>query len=103
VAGRIASSDLFTVPLIVDFDERSGTLLYDATFASKNPDWTYTPSPSAESRKPAIPARVSAGTIGVRLTQDVLEALLARAEKEGSDIDRLVNTLLRSQLIADDE
>jgi len=32
-----------------------------------------------------------------------LEALVARAEKEGSHIDRLVNTRLRGRLIADDE
>jgi NADH:ubiquinone oxidoreductase subunit F (NADH-binding) len=103
LAAPSASSDPFTVPLIVDFDEASGTFLYDTTFVSKNPDWTYTPPPPAERRKRAMPARVPTGTIGVRLAQDVLEALLARAETEGTDLDRLVNTLLRNQLIPDDE
>jgi hypothetical protein len=50
-----------------------------------------------------VVGRVPTGTIGVRLAQDVLEALLARAETEGTDLDRLVNPLWRNQLIPDDE
>jgi NADH:ubiquinone oxidoreductase subunit F (NADH-binding) len=95
-------SEVFTVPLLIDFDETSGTFSYNTVFTYKTPDWTYPALPLPEGRKSAAPAQVPVGALSVRLAPDVAEMLRARAEQEGIDLDRLVNALLRNQLAPED-
>jgi NADH:ubiquinone oxidoreductase subunit F (NADH-binding) len=87
----------WSLPKMVDFDEKTRTFHYDPRQRWKQEDWTYLePSPEAARRR--VPAAPPAGSISVRIAPDLAEALHARAEQSDLDIDRQVDAALREWL-----
>jgi NADH-quinone oxidoreductase subunit F len=100
IAHPTRESERIPIPLIEDYDPVARTFLYDASIERKQPDWTYEPPVPAKAR-PTKPSRTPSGAAGVRLTGEVLAKLRELAEREGVDLDRIVNRLLRESLKLD--
>ncbi len=94
----MAPTEAVAVPLYVDFVEATRTFVIDDSFSRKRPDWTYAePVPRERGGVEARPESLS-DALGVRVAPDLAEALRKQAEREGLDLDRLVDRLLRERV-----
>ncbi|MFN7953378.1 MAG: NADH-ubiquinone oxidoreductase-F iron-sulfur binding region domain-containing protein [bacterium] len=93
----LAPTEAVPVPLLVDYVAATRSFALDESYVRKRPDWTYAPPvPSERADVEARPESLS-GALGVRLAPDLAEALRKQADREGVDLDRLVDRLLRQR------
>jgi NADH-quinone oxidoreductase subunit F len=97
LANPARPSQPFLLPKMIDFDEASGTFVYDERQARKRPDWTFEPPapPPAEARFSPVPAPLDAAPVTVRLAPDVIAALGRYFDGAQLPLDEQVNEALR--------
>ncbi len=98
LSGERAPAGPYQLPKIVDFDEETRVFSYDERQARKNPDWTFEDDAVASLPRPSNPRGLHGPPLGIRLTPEVSHRLTLIARREGRDLDKLANEVLRRWL-----
>ena len=88
------ASEIFPIPLLIDYDEERGVFVYDERWVNKRPDWSFEEEPVGTPLETVPPAEA----LAVHLKPDLATALLERARKDDRPLDTVVDEILRERM-----
>ena len=88
------ASEIFPIPLLIDYDEERGVFVYDERWVNKRPDWSFGEEPVGKPLETVPPTEA----LAVHLKPDLATALLERAREDDRPLDTVVDEILRERM-----